>query len=101
MSDDSKAQALLIALNQGFEQMALMNAPRKAVIFTESKRTQEYLQRYLAANHYSDKLVTFNGTNNSPETTQIYRQWLLENKGSDKITGSPQIDRRTALIEHF
>jgi hypothetical protein len=101
ISDDSKAQALLIALNQGFEQMALMNAPRKAVIFTESKRTQEYLQTYLAANHYSDKLVTFNGTNNSPETTQIYRQWLLENKGSDKITGSPQIDRRTALIEHF
>ena len=101
MSDDSKAQALLIALNQGFEQMALMNAPRKAVIFTESKRTQEYLQAYLADYHYSDKLVTFNGTNNSPETTQIYRQWLLENKGSDKITGSPQIDRRTALIEHF
>lgn len=48
ISDDSKAKALLIALNQGFEQMIAMNAPRKAVIFTESKRTQEYLQNYLA-----------------------------------------------------
>lgn len=100
ISDDSKAKALLIALNQGFEQMAAMNAPRKAVIFTESRRTQEYLQNYLA-NYYPDKLVTFSGTNNSPETTRIYQQWLEEHQGSDKIAGSPQIDRRTALIDHF
>lgn len=101
ISDDSKAKALLIALNQGFEQMAVMGAPRKAVIFTESKRTQEYLQRYLAANHHDGQLVTFSGTNNSPETTLIYQQWLAEYQGTDKITGSPQIDRRTALIDHF
>jgi len=101
ISDDSKAKALLIALSQGFEQMAVMDAPRKAVIFTESRRTQEYLQHYLAANQYADKLVTFSGTNNSPETTRIYQQWLEENQGSDKIAGSPQIDRRTALIDHF
>jgi len=101
ITDDSKAKALLIALSQGFEQMFAMNAPRKAVIFTESKRTQEYLQNYLAANHYADKLVTVSGTNNSPETTRIYQQWLKEHQGSDKITGSPQIDRRTALIDHF
>jgi hypothetical protein len=66
----------LIALSQGFEQMIAMNAPRKAVTFTESKRTQEYLQNYLAAHHYADKLVTFSGTNNSPETAPIYQQWL-------------------------
>jgi len=101
ISDDSKAKALLIALNQGFEQMVAMNAPRKAVIFTESRRTQEYLQNYLTANHYADKLVTFSGTNNSPETTRIYQQWLEEHQGSDRIAGSPQIDRRTALIDHF
>lgn len=101
ITDDSKAKALLIALNQGFAQMAAMNAPRKAVIFTESRRTQEYLQSYLTANNYAEKLVTFSGTNNSPETTRIYQQWLAENQGSDKIAGSPQIDRRTALIDHF
>ncbi|MBT9100503.1 DEAD/DEAH box helicase family protein [Methylovulum psychrotolerans] len=101
ITDDSKAKALLIALNQGFAQMAAMDAPRKAVIFTESRRTQEYLYHYLAANNYADNLVTFSGTNNSPETTRIYQQWLAENQGSDKIAGSPQIDRRTALIDHF
>ncbi len=77
------------------------NSPLKAVIFTESKRTQEYLQAYLVANHYLGKIVTFSGTNNSPETTQIYQQWLQDCQGTDKITGSPQIDRRTALIDYF
>lgn len=99
--DDSKAKALLIALNQGFEQMAAMNAPRKAVIFTESKRTQEYLQQYLSKNQYDGKLVTFSGTNNNPEVTAIYQEWLEKNKNSDKITGSAQIDKRTALIDNF
>jgi superfamily II DNA/RNA helicase len=46
-------------------------------------------------------LVTFSGTNNSHETTRIYQQWLEKHQGSDKITGSPQIDKRTALIDHF
>jgi hypothetical protein len=101
ITDDSKAKDLLIALSQGFEQMIAMNAPRKAVIFSESKRTQEYLQNHFVANHYADKLVTFSGTSNSPETTRIYQQWLEENQGSDKITGSPQIDRRTTLIDYF
>ena len=98
---DSKLKALLQALETGFEQMASMNAENKAIIFTESRRTQEYVARYLEANGYADKIVTFSGTNNSPETTQIYRQWLAENQGSDRITGSPAIDRRSALIDHF
>ena len=111
ITKDSKATALLIALNQGFEKMAEMEAPKKVIIFTESKRTQEYLARFLAANGFgndnvsseenSNPIVTFSGTNNSPQATQIYQQWLVENEGSDKISGSPQIDRRSALIDHF
>ena len=101
ISKDSKAQALLTAISQGFEQMAAMGAPRKVIIFTESKRTQEYLAQFLAVNGYENKIVTFSGTNNHPDATAIYRQWLLDNEGSDKITGSPQVDRRTALIDHF
>jgi ERCC4-related helicase len=120
---DSKATALLTALNQGFEKMASIGAPRKVIIFTESKRTQEYLATFLAANGYgaahlagdnephqnmddtasnrAGNIVTFSGSNNHPQATLIYQQWLVENKGSDKISGSPQIDRRSALIDHF
>ncbi|MBY8032295.1 DEAD/DEAH box helicase [Vibrio fluvialis] len=101
ITTDSKTQALLTALNQGFAKMEEMEAPRKVIIFTESKRTQEYLARFLEVNGFADKLVTFSGSNSHPEATKIYQQWLVENQGSDKVSGSPQIDRRTALIDYF
>lgn len=101
ITTDSKATALLTALAQGFEQMEAIGAPRKVIVFTESKRTQEYLASFLQANGHQDKIVTFNGSNNLPAATAIYQQWVLNNQGSDQISGSPQIDRRTALIDYF
>lgn len=101
LSGDTKAQSLLTALKPGFSNMAELGAPRKAIIFTESKRTQGYLYQFLATNGYDGKLALFSGTNNHPDTTLIYQQWLNEHKGSDRVTGSPQVDRRTALIDHF
>lgn len=98
---DSKATALLTALDQGFNKMEAMGASRKVIIFTESKRTQEYLTRFLSANGYQDKIVTFSGSNNHPQATEVYQRWLVENENSDKISGSPQVDRRSALIDHF
>lgn len=98
---DTKAQALLTALELGFGKMDELKAPRKAIIFTESRRTQDYLFRFLTANGYGNKLVSFSGTNTGEECTRIYQAWMDANKGSDRITGSPQVDRRTALIDHF
>lgn len=101
LKTDTKAQALLKALTLGFSKMAELQAPRKAIIFTESKRTQEYLHRFLSANGYAGKLVLFSGTNSHEDSTAIYQHWLEEHKGTDRVTGSPQVDRRTALIDHF
>lgn len=101
LQTDTKAQALLKALNLGFGKMAELRAPRKAIIFTESKRTQEYLHRFLSANGHEGKLVLFSGTNTHEDSTAIYQRWLDEHKGTDRVTGSPQVDRRTALIDHF
>jgi ERCC4-related helicase len=101
IQNDSKAEALLYAIKQGFVQMSEMGAAKKVIIFTESKRTQTYLASYLSEHGYADKLVTFNGSNNQPETTLIYKNWLEKYTGAEKVTGSPQIDRRTALIEYF
>ncbi|HEB0853246.1 DEAD/DEAH box helicase family protein [Citrobacter werkmanii] len=98
---DTKAESLLTALSQGFEQMAGMGAARKVIIFTESKRTQNYLTQFLTSHGYQDKIVTFSGSNNHPEATIIYRNWLERYTGSDKVTGSPQVDRRTAIIDNF
>lgn len=101
LQTDTKAQALLKALTLGFNKMAELGAPRKAIIFTESRRTQEYLHRFLSANGHAGKLVLFSGTNNHEDSTAIYQRWLEEHKGTDSVTGSPQVDRRTALIDHF
>ena len=81
--------------------MAITGAQRKALIFTESRRTQIYLKDYLEANGYAGQVVQFSGTNNSPEATAIYENWLTANQGTGRIAGSRDIDIRTALIEHF
>lgn len=99
--EDQKSFALLNALEQGFARMSGMGAPRKAVIFTESRRTQEYLARFLEAHGHLGKVVTFSGGNQGEASTGIYQRWLARYHGSDRVTGSPAIDRRTALIDHF
>ena len=102
---DTKTHALLQALQVGFKAMADMQtggaAQRKALIFTESRRTQEYLKRYLEQNGHAGKVVLFTGTNNSMDASSIYTQWVTRNQGTGRITGSRDIDIRTALIEHF
>lgn len=101
LTTDTKAEALLTALDLGFAKMAEHNGPRKAIIFTESKRTQQFLSDYLSSHGYQGKIVTFSGTNAGPETNEIYQRWLQQYQGSDRITGSAQVDKRTALIDEF
>jgi len=98
---DTKTRSLIKALEIGFEKMSQMGAAQRAVIFTESRRTQAYLKDFLEANGYAGRVITFNGTNNEPETTAIYERWVKANEGSGRVTGSRPVDVRTAIIEHF
>lgn len=98
---NSKAEHLFKALSKGFEKLKELGAPQKALIFTESKRTQEYLYELLEERGYRGKVVRFNGTNTDKQSTEIYKAWLDENQGSDKITGSPTADRRAAIVDFF
>ena len=81
--------------------MEKTNAPRKAIIFTESRRTQRFLKDFLDSNGFAGRVVTFNGPNREPESSQIYEQWLEANKESGRVSGSRPIDVRMAIIEHF
>jgi hypothetical protein len=98
---DTKTKSLLIALDIGFEQMAATGAARKALIFTESRRTQEYLKGFLESHGYQGQVVLFNGTNGGPEATTIYERWAEKHKDTGRASGSRAVDLRTALIEHF
>lgn len=98
---DAKARTLLNALEIGFSKLAENGAQRKALIFTESRRTQEFLRDFLEANGYAGKLVTFNGSNNDEQSKTIATRWIAANKDTGRITGSRDVDARTALIDHF
>lgn len=98
---DTKSRSLQKALEVGFAEMAKMGANRKALIFTESRRTQEYLRNFLEANGYGGQIVLFNGTNADPQSRQIIDRWIEANAGTGRVTGSRTVDSRTALIEHF
>jgi hypothetical protein len=98
---DAKSRALLTALDVGFGEMARMGAREKALIFTESRRTQDYLKDYLEQNGYAGQVLLFNGTNAGPEAKAIYDEWVSKNQDSGRATGARAIDARLALVEHF
>ena len=105
---NSKGDSLLIALEKGFEKQEELakeqggqDIPRKAVIFTESRITQDYLWNLLSENGYKDKILLFNGSNNDQKSKDIYADWISKNKDSDKITGSKTADLRAALVDYF
>lgn len=98
---DTKSHSLLTALEIGFKEMSSSGAAEKALIFTESRRTQDYLVSFLQQNGYADQIVVFNGSNNSSSTTAIYQKWLETNKDSGRVSGSRDVDIRTALVEYF
>ncbi|SKA85692.1 Helicase conserved C-terminal domain-containing protein [Prosthecobacter debontii] len=105
---NSKGESLLQALSAGFsaatEAQRRGSAPTlnaKAIIFTESTRTQSYLLQLLEGAGYKGRVVLFNGTNSDQRSKQIYRNWIERHKGTDRVTGSPSADMRAALVDCF
>lgn len=101
ISENAKGQSLLSALRAGFTKAQELGGAQKAIIFTESRRTQEYLVRLLSENGYADQLVLFNGSNSDPQSKAVYETWLEKHKGTDRVTGSRTADIRAALVEYF
>jgi len=105
---NSKGEVLLTALRRGFaaateaqKSQGAATLQQKALIFTESRRTQEYLYRLLEATEFTGKIVLFNGSNNDLKSRQIYERWVEKHTGTDRVTGSPTADKRAALVEYF
>lgn len=98
---NSKGEVLLAALKRGFAAATEKGAQKKAIIFTESTRTQEYLRSQLEQTEYAGKIVLFNGSNTDPKSKEIYRNWLKKHEETDRVTGSPSADMRAALVDYF
>jgi len=98
---NSKGEVLQTALNKGFEEAQKKGASKKAIIFTESTRTQAYLLDILGRTEYAGKVVIFNGTNNNPTARAILKKWMEKNKDTDRVTSSATANMRAALVDCF
>ncbi len=98
---DTKAGALLKALDISFSKLNELWANQKALIFTESRRTQDYLKTFLETSGYTWKIVLFNGSNNSPESKEIYKAWIKKHEWTSKVSWSKESDMRASLVEYF
>jgi ERCC4-related helicase len=98
---NAKGKALLKALGIAFAKAKELGAAEKAIIFTESRRTQNYLLRLLADSPFAEGIVLFNGTNTDDRSKLIYSQWLERHQGTDRLSGSRTADMRSALVDYF
>ena len=105
---DAKLEDLLMALEFGFTQaeenvkrVDNKKGARKAVIFTESTRTQKYILDRLNEGGYEGKVVLLNGSNNDDISKNIYAEWKERHKNNDTITGSKAVDMKAAIVEEF
>ncbi len=98
---NSKAEQLFTALERGFEALEKLGANQKALIFTESRRTQDFICNLLEARGYADKVVKFNGSNADTKSKQIYAAYLKKHQGTDVLTGSLTADKRAAIVDYF
>lgn len=101
ITENAKGLALLQALKVAFEKLQELGAAQKAIIFTESRRTQDYLLSLLAKTPYAADVVLFNGTNNDARSKAVYSDWIRKHEGTDRISGSRSADTRAALVEYF
>jgi adenine-specific DNA-methyltransferase len=101
LDHNAKGKALLKALDVAFAKARELGAAEKAIIFTESRKTQSYLLRLLGDSPWSEGIVLFNGSNTDDTSKAIYARWVGRHQGTDKITGSRTADMRSALVDYF
>lgn len=99
---NAKGEKLVARLPEVLDKVVGLGGKRKAVIFTESVRTQKYLANLLSENGYAGQIVLLNGSNNDKESGALYRDWLARHKDNDKaISGSKSADMKQAIVDGF
>ncbi|MBF0632854.1 MAG: DEAD/DEAH box helicase [Magnetococcales bacterium] len=101
ITSNAKGTKLIGALDVAFDKARQLGAAEKAIIFTESRKTQDYLVRLLSASRHAEGIVLFNGSNNDQRSKEIYQAWMQRHKETERVTGSPSADMRSALVDFF
>ncbi len=98
---NAKGEKLIRTLPTILDQIVAKGGARKAVIFTESVRTQRYIRDLLDANGFRGQIAIMNGANNDAESRAIYEDWRRRHAGTDAISGSKTADMKAAIVEAF
>ena len=98
---NAKGEKLIAKLPEVLDAVVQRQGKRKAVIFTESVRTQHYLSDILSQNGYEGQIVLMNGSNTDPESQKIYKAWKKEKEGTGAISGSKSADMKSAIVSAF
>lgn len=101
ISSNAKGDALGLVLEKAMDMTENLGGQRKAVVFTESCRTQQYLSEMLESKGYQGRTVLLNGSNSDQRSKQIYQEWLAANAGSARISHSKAADMKAALVDKF
>lgn len=101
ISDNAKGKALLDCLPTVLDEITNKGGQRKAVIFTESVRTQTYLREILEQNGFEGQTVVMNGSNSDKDSNALYKAWLEKHRGTDVASGSKAADMKAAIVEAF
>lgn len=108
ISRDAKGDDLLTALQVGFARAedSVMEVDgkkgtQKAVIFTESTRTQQYVLSLLNEGGYEGQVVLLNGSNNDEISKRIYAEWKERHMDDETVTSSKAANMKAAIVEEF
>lgn len=101
IGSNAKGEALLKRLPSVLDEIVARGGARKAVIFTESVRTQTYLNDLLVKNGYAGQTVLLNGSNTDPLSKQVYEDWKARHPDKAERSGSKSADMKAAVVEAF
>ncbi len=101
ISGNAKGKALLECLPGVMTEIEAKGGQRKAVIFTESVRTQGYLRELLETNGFAGQTVILNGSNSDKDSAGLYKAWLAEHRGTEAVSGSKTADMKAAIVDAF
>lgn len=97
---NSKVTALKQALEIGFSFQRDHGIAQKAVVFTESKRTQKYIAEELRKSGYSgEDILLFNGGFDDAMSKEIYQAWQAKNYGNANYGRS--VEYKHAIVDYF
>lgn len=99
IQQNAKLIALKKALNISFQEQSEQGIQNKAVVFTESLRTQAYLFDELSDCGYGGKILLFNGNMNDQTAKDIYRAW--RSRHYNVPSAGRSIEIKNAIVEAF